>query len=154
MENFDMNATVTVRPLGQFETGFKLRTQQGSIAILPNTEVRLTRNEIANQVNYNNKLFCGTDRKGSHASLYIEDEATRRYLGFEDDEAKQNIITTEKVLEAFEIKSQKKFESAIRSIAVTEDEKQFVLKTISESEIDSYKKIEFCKEYCKFSLRG
>ena len=61
--------------------------------------VRVKREELADQISAGNRLLAGLDSYGSHATLYIDDEDTRKYLEFdsEDGKRKQNVINDEKV---------------------------------------------------------
>ena len=114
----------------------------------------MTMQEIVDQVSAGNRLF-GFDSYGSHATLYIEDEDTIKYLEFDSEDGKrtQDVISKDKVAKWFELKTQSAFEKNIRENVKTRAEKSFLLKAIKDLKLDSYEKIEFCKEYCKFSLR-
>ena len=93
---------------------------------------------------------------GSHATIIIEDEETRKYLEFDSEDGKrtQNVITKDKVLKWFDLKTDNAFEKNIRENVKTRAEKQYLLKVIKDLKIDAHSKIAFCQEYCKFSLRG
>ena len=152
--NFDTK--VTVRSIANWNTAFPNLTTTGGTTIAPHGTVRMRRDEIIAQVNAKNKLLAGLDEYGSHATLYIEDEDTRKYLEFdsEDGKRKQNVITKDKIIKLFELKTQSAFEKNIKENIKTRAEKQYLLQMIKELKLDSYEKIRFCELYCKFSLRG
>lgn len=156
MENLNMDEKVSVLNIAPWNVGFPNISSVGGTSFAPNARVRMRREEIISQVNSGNKLLAGLDEFGSHATLYIEDEGTRRYLEFDSEDGKrtQNVISKDKVAKWFELKTQKTFEKNIKENVITRAEKQFLLKTIKDLKLDSYEKIEFCKEYCKFSLRN
>jgi len=156
MENKELNMDekVQVINLAPWNVGFNNSTVPGASSFAPKAKLRLKREEIIYQVGAGNKLLAGLDDEGSHATLYIDDPATRVYLGFdsEDGKRKQNVISDEKVMKWFELKTQTAFEKNIRENVVTMAEKSFVLEAIRRLKLDSYEKITFCKEYCKFRL--
>lgn len=154
MIEINMDEKVTVINLAPWDVGFPNSIGRGDTCFSPSAKVRVKREEIVDQVSAGNKLF-GFDSYGSHATLYIDDEDTRKYLEFdsEDGKRKQVVINKEKVQKWFELKTQSAFEKNIKENVVTRAEKQFLLKAISDLKLDSYEKIEFCKKYCKFSLR-
>ena len=156
MENTELNMEekVTVVNLAPWNVGFNNATIPGATSFAPKAKVRLKRDEIAYQVSAGNKLLAGLDSYGSHATLFVDDEATRKFLEFdsEDGKRKQNVISDEKVQKWFELKTQSAFERNIKENVVTMAEKSFVLDAIKRLRLDSYEKISFCQEYCKFRL--
>ena len=154
MIEINMDEKVTVLNLAPWNVGFPNSVSRGDTCFAPSARVRVKREEIVDQVSAGNRLF-GFDSYGSHATLYIEDEDTRKYLEFdsEDGKRKQNVISKDKVAKWFELKTQSAFEKNIKENVKTRAEKSFLLKTIKDLKLDSYEKIEFCKKYCKFSLR-
>jgi len=155
MTEINMDEKVTVINLAPWDVGFPNFVGREDTSFAPNAKVRMKREEIADQVSAGNKLLGGFDSYGSHATLYIDDEETRKYLEFQSEDGKrtQNIISKEKVAKWFDLKTPSSFEKNIRENVKTRAEKQFLLKTIKDLKLDSYEKIEFCKEYCKFSLK-
>ena len=154
MIEINMDEKVTVLNLAPWNVGFPNSVSRRDTCFAPSARVRVKREEIVDQVSAGNRLF-GFDSYGSHATLYIEDEDTRKYLEFDSEDGKrtQNVISKDKVAKWFELKTQSAFEKNIRENVKTRAEKSFLLKAIKDLKLDSYEKIEFCKEYCKFSLR-
>lgn len=155
MAELNMDEKVTVINLAPWNVGFPNTVGRGDTCFAPSAKVRVKRDEISDQVSAGNKLF-GLDSEGSHATLYIDDTDTRKYLGFDSEDGKQTqkVISKDKVQKWFELKTQSAFEKNIKENVKTRAEKQFLLKSIKDLKLDSYEKIEFCKDYCKFSLRG
>lgn len=155
MKEINMDEKVSVFNIAPWEVGFPNSISRGDTMFAPSSRVRMKREEIVDQVNAGNKLIAGLDSFGSHATLIIEDEETRKFLEFDSEDGKrtQNVISKERVAKWFELKTQSAFEKNIKENVITRAEKQFLLKAIKDLKLDSYEKIEFCKEYCKFSLR-
>ncbi len=155
IKNLDMSKRVTISSIAPWNTGFPNKLSATDTIIQPLGRATVRREEIVEQVNSGNKLLCGiTDDIGSHATLYIEDEELRIYLGFDsaDGSRKQNVISDDKIKEWFDIKDNNKFEKAILENVITRAEKQYLLKAIERLGFDSYHKIEFCKQNCKFNI--
>lgn len=155
MIEINMDEKVTVVNLAPWNVGFPNSISRGDTVFAPSARVRVKREEIADQVSAGNRLLAGLDSFGSHATLYIDDEDTRKYLEFdsEDGKRKQNIISDEKVKKWFDLKTQSSFEKNIKENVVTRAEKAFLLNSIKRLKLDSHEKISFCQEYCKFRLR-
>ena len=155
MAEINMDEKVTVINLAPWNVSFPNNVGRGDTCFAPSAKVRVKRDEISDQVSAGNKLF-GLDSYGSHATLYIDDADTRKYLEFDSEDGKrtQNVISKDKVQKWFKLKTKTKKEKNIHENVITRAEKQFLLKAIKDLKLDSYEKIEFCKEYCKFSLRG
>ena len=153
MSEINLDKKVTIKNIAPWNVGFP-NVNGGDTTIAENGSTRIKVDEIVAQIQRNNKLF-GIDEYGSHATIYIEDEETRKYLEFdsEDGKRKQNIITTEKVKGWFELKTLSAFEKNIKSNVVTRAEKQYLLTLIDELKLNEYDKINFCQTYCKFKLR-
>lgn len=156
MSELNMDEKITVYNIAPWDVGFPNLTTHGDSTIAPSSKGRIRREEVIEQVNNRNKLIGGLDEYGSHATIIIEDTATRKYLEFDSEDGKrqQNVLTKEKVSKWFELKTQASFEKNIVENVITRAEKQYLLRMIKELKLDSYEKIEFCKQYCKFSLRG
>lgn len=153
MSEINLDKKVTIKNIAPWNVGFP-NVNGGDTTIAENGSTRIKVDEIVAQIQRNNKLF-GIDEYGSHATIYIEDEETRKYLEFdsEDGKRKQNIITTEKVKGWFELKTLSAFEKNIKANVVTRAEKQYLLTLIDELKLNEYDKISFCQTYCKFKLR-
>lgn len=156
MIEINMDEKVPVTNIAPWDVGFPNSVGRGETVFPPSATIRVKREELVDQVSAGNKLLTGFDTEGSHATLYIEDEDTRKFLEFdsEDGKRKQNVISKDKVSEWFALKTQSTFEKKIKENVRTRAEKQFLLKAIKDLKLDSFEKIQFCMEYCRFSLAG
>ena len=153
-KEFDLDKKITVRSIAEWNTGFRRSDNTADVTIMPKGTVRLTRNEVIAQCNSGNKLFLGTDSRGGHATLLIDDPETRVELGFESDDGtqKQACFSDELVKSIFGIDSQPAFEDAFKSAFVTRSEKIAVIEAIKRLGINDYRKIRFVERYTGFNL--
>ena len=147
-EEIRMEDKITLTSIAPWHTGFARILTVGDVAIAPHGVVRLSREEILAQGQSGNKLITGIDGMGSHATLYIEDEWTRKELGFDTDEKKQTVINKKLVKDMFDKKTLPAFKKAVEENIVTRAEKFSLLSIIKTLKINEYDKIAFCEEYC------
>lgn len=152
-KELNLDQKVTVKSIAAWITTFQRRAEGwGDITIMPHGNIRLSRNEIIAQVQSNNKLFCGIDGEGSHATLIIEDEATRREVGFEDDNRKQQVFSDDLVNQIFAAKSQNSFENELKRHIVTRAEKYSIIEAIKRLGINDFSKIRYVEEYTGYRV--
>lgn len=151
---FNMDKKVSVRNLAPWDVGFPNKTSHGDTLFSPSGTTRVRREEIIAQAESGNKLFNGIDDIGSHSTLFIDDDETRAYLGYdsEEEKRKQVVINDEDITSWFGLKTQKTFEKKVEDNVKTMAEKSYLLDAIKRLKFDSYEKISFCQEYCKFRL--
>lgn len=154
VEEIRMDEKITVSSIAPWLTGFRRLLTVGDVSVAPSGVIRLSREEVLAQGQSNNKLLTGVDGYGSHATLYIEDEWTRRELGFDSDEKKQTVLTKELVKTMFEKKTLPAFKRAVEENVVTRAEKFSLLSAIKALKINDYDKIAFCEEYCGAKLNA
>ncbi len=147
-EEIRMEDKITLTSIAPWLTGFNRMLSTGSVSIAPNGSVRLSREEVLAQGQSGNKLITGIDGMGSHATLYIEDEWTRKELGFDTDEKKQTVINKKLVKDMFDKKTLPTFKKVVEENIVTRAEKFSLLSIIKTLKINEYDKIAFCEEYC------
>lgn len=147
-EEIRMEDKVTVTSIAPWATGFRRILTVGDVSIAPNGQIRLSREEVLAQGQSNNKLITGIDGAGSHATLYIEDEWTRRELGFDTDNTKQVVVNKKLVKEIFDKKTLSAFKKSVEENIVTRAEKFSLLSMIKTLKINEYDKVAFCEEYC------
>lgn len=152
-EELNLDAKVTVKSIAGWDTGFARRLEFGDVTIVPNGSVRLSRNEIIAQVLGGNKLFTGVDGIGSHATLFIDDKATRREVEFESETTKQNVFSDSKVRELFDIKSLDSFKRRFKEEIYTRAEKFAVIEAIKRLALNDYSKIRFVEEYTGYKVQ-
>lgn len=144
---FEPERKVTVKSIANWTTGFKRIESNGDVTIPANGTIRLTASEIIAQIQNGNLLFTGTDERGSHATLYIDDKATRIEADFEDEEIDQKVITSESVKSLFS-KNKAAFEEALSDLVVTRAEKHAVIDIIKKEKLFSdYEKVRAVEDY-------
>lgn len=153
-KEFNMDKKVLVKNLAPWDVGFPNKAGYGDTLLAPSGTTRIKREEIVAQAESGNRLFNGIDDIGSHATLYIMDDETREYLGYDSasEQRKQGVIDDDKITTWFGLKTQKTFEKKIEENVKTMAEKSYLLDAIKRLKFDSFEKISFCQEYCKFRL--
>lgn len=151
-EDLNLDAKVTVKNLAGWDVTFaRLQDGHGDVVVVANGQQRLSRNEVIAQVNNNNKLFTGSDTVGSHATIYIDDAATRRWVGFEEEGKPQKVFTEKLVKDLFDM-SQAKYEAALPKYIRTRAEKYALIETIKKLRLNDYAKMVFASEYTGYKL--
>ena len=150
-DELNLDTKVTIKNLAGWDVSFPLKHEgYGGIKITKDGKQRLSRNEIQAQVNADNKLFVGKGN-GEHATIYIEDKATRKWLGFEDDNQPQKIFTDKLVEYLFDM-NQSDFESNLPVYIVTRAEKYALMEAIKRLEYNDYRKIVFASNYTGYKI--
>lgn len=158
MENtekeLNLEQKVTVRSIAPWTTGFQRVETIGDVTIPANGSVRLSRSEIIAQVQNGNVLFTGVDSRGSHATLYIEDEPTRIEVDFDIKEEKitQKVITVDAVKKLFEYKTLKTFEEKLKELILTRAEKHAIANIIRKEKINDHEKVKLVENYTGVSI--
>lgn len=158
MENtekeLNLEQKVTVRSIAPWTTGFQRVETIGDVTIPANGSVRLSRSEIIAQVQNGNVLFTGVDSRGSHATLYIEDEPTRIEVDFDIKEGKitQKVITVDAVKKLFEYKTMKTFEEKLKELVLTRAEKHAIANIIRKEKINDHEKVRVVENYIGVSI--
>lgn len=152
-KKYDLEKRVSVKNLANWTVTFARKGEnQGDVLIAKDGRAILTRNEIQAQIDSGNKLFIGEDGHGSHATIYIEDAATRKWVGFEDENHKQMILTDDVVLKLFDM-SNPEYESNIPVYVKTRAEKYALIETIRRLDLNDYRKIVFAEKYTGFKVQ-
>lgn len=154
VEELNLDTKVTVRNIAGWTVGFKrIADGYGDVTITPNGSTRLSRNEIISQIQDGNRLFIGIDEKGSHATLIIEDKATRMEVDFETDTNEQVLFSDDKVKSLFD-KTQNVFEKHFINEIKTRAEKYAAMQTIKKLKLNDYAKIRFAEKYTGYKLEN
>lgn len=148
IEPFSPEKKVTVRSIADWDTGFKRIESIGDVQIPANGSVRLSASEIVAQVQNGNTLFRGNDGCGSHATLYIDDKATRIEADFETEDTTQKFITNELVKQLFSEKLREEFEKGLRDLVVTRAERYTIINIIRKEKLfNDYEKVRAVEDY-------
>ena len=148
----DLDKSVVIYNIAGWDVTFALRNRTGDVLMTRKSKQRLPRNEIQSQIYNGNKLFAGTDGRGSHATIYIEDAATRQWLGFETSDEPQLIFTDEIARKLFAM-SQSEFERELPHYVVTRAEKYALNEAIERLGFNDYRKIVYASKYTDYPLR-
>ena len=151
-KELNFNQKVEVKNIAPWDVAFRAKVKPSDVLVKANSSTFLTAEEIIAQVQNDNRLFKGVDEIGSHATLIIDNADVREYLGFDEEDRKQNVLTYEKIKEWFKIKRLDSFMATIEANVKTRAEKKFLIKAIDDLDLDSYKKIDFCHKYCRGSI--
>lgn len=153
-KELDLEKKVTVRSIAPWTTGFQRIESNGDVTIPPEGTARIARSEIIAQVQNGNRLFCGTDNRGSHATLYIDDDVTRAEVDFDSPEEKrtQVVITSELVRKLFNYKTMKTFEEKLKEYVVTRAEKCAILQIIKKEKLNDFEKIRMVENYTGYKV--
>lgn len=156
VKELNLDAKITIRSIAAWDTAFKRIDTGADVLIKPRGTFRLPRSEVMAQVDGGNRLLAGTDGRGSHATLIIDDKPTLVELGFEsaDGEDKQLCFSDELVKEVFAIADQRTFEATFKEKFVTRSEFKAVMDAITRLGINDYRKIRFAEEHTGFHIDG
>lgn len=151
-DDIDLDKSVPIHNIAGWNVTFALRNQGGDMLLTKKSKQRLSRNEIQAQIYNGNKLIGGTDGSGSHATIYIDDKATRIWLGFETPDKPQRIFTDDVAKKLFNM-SQTEFEKELPNYVVTDDEKYALNEAIERLGINDYRKIIYASKYTGYPLK-
>lgn len=154
LEELNMEKKVTVRNIAGWPVGFRRIETIGDVTVPKEGTVRLTRSEIIAQIQSGNRLFNGIDSRGSHATLYIEDEPTRLEVDFDskEEKRKQVILDTDIVKKLFEYKTMKTFEDKLYEFVVTRAEKFAITQIVKKLKLNDHEKIRLIEEYTGYKV--
>lgn len=141
---------IMIRNLAPWEVAFRRILTTGDVVIPPFGKLSIDREEVMNQVYNGNNLIKGSfDEKGSHATIYIEDESTRVELEFDskDGKEKQLILDDEWFEKLFALKQLATFKKKLSESILTHAEKFRIIEYIKKNKVNDYDKIKAVEEY-------
>lgn len=137
----NLEEKISLKNLANWMVGFTKIESLGEINIAPNGSIRVSRGEIITQFDNGNRLLIGIG-KGKHATIFIDDEDTRKYLDID------SVLIDEKLVKLiFNIKRLDDFENKIKDTFVTRTEKIFLINCIKNCKFNDYNKVRFCESY-------
>lgn len=142
----NMEEKITLKNLANWMVGFNKIETNGEVNIKAGGSIRVTRAEVISQFENGNKLLRG-DGDGTHATIYIDDIATRNYLDITSE-----IIDKNMVKKIFEIKGLEDFRQEIKKTFTTQAEKVLLIKLIRECGFNDFNKIRECETLCGMSV--
>ena len=154
VKELNLEQKVTLKNIAGWTVGFKRIEGDGDVTIPPEGTTRLSRSEIIAQVQNGNRLLTGTDSRGSHATVYTDDVATRVELDFDipDENITQQVLTSDAVKKLFEYKTMKSFEDKLRQMVITRAEKYAILQIIKKEKFNDFEKIRAVENYTGFKM--
>lgn len=154
VKELNMEQKVTIRNIASWTVSFRRIETVGDVMIPANGSIRLPRSEIVAQVQNGNRLFTGIDYKGSHSTLYVEDEPTRIEVDFDNvaEKRAQAILTKDTVKKLYDYKTIKTFEEKLQETVVTRAEKYAIIEIIRKEKINDFEKNRIVENYTGFRI--
>jgi hypothetical protein len=151
--SLSIDEKILIKNLCEWNIYFKRINGVGDISLPPKTTIKIDRGEVISQVQTNNVFFVGSDGKGSHARIFIEDKPTRIECGFETEEKEQDVITESKVKEIFTAKNFNTFKKGIENIAKSHAEKVTLVNLVKKLNLNEYDKIKFIEAHTGMEIK-
>lgn len=141
-----MEEKITLRSIANWTVGFNKIESNGEVNINAGGSIRLPRAEVISQFENGNKLLRG-EGNGEHATIFIDDKATRDYL-----DIKAEFIDKNKLNAIFNISGLNDFRNAIKSTFKTKAEKALLIKLIRENNYNDFNKVRECEVHCNTTV--
>lgn len=145
-KSLSMEEKITLKNLANWMVGFNKIESNGEVNINAGGSVRVSRAEVISQYENGNKLLRG-DGDGTHATIYIDDKATRDYLDITSE-----LIDKNKVKKIFAINGLDDFRNEIYKTFTTQAEKVLLIKIIRECGFNDFNKIRECEALCGMTV--
>lgn len=145
-KSLSMEEKITLKNLANWMVGFNKIESNGEVNINAGGSVRVSRAEVISQYENGNKLLRG-DGDGTHATIYIDDKATRDYLDITSE-----LIDKDKVKKIFAINGLDDFRNEIYKTFTTQAEKVLLIKIIRECGFNDFNKIRECEVLCGMTV--
>lgn len=141
-----MEEKITLKNLANWMVGFNKIESNGEVNIKAGGSIRVSRAEVISQFENGNKLLRG-EGDGTHATIYIDDKATRDYLDITSE-----LIDKNKVKKIFAINGLDDFRNEIYKTFTTPAEKVLLIKIIRECGFNDFNKIRECEALCGMTV--
>lgn len=141
-----MEEKIMLKNLANWMVGFNKIESNGEVNINAGGSIRVPRAEVISQYENGNKLLRG-DGDGTHATIYIDDKATRDYLDITSE-----LIDKNKVKKIFAINGLDDFRNEIYKTFTTQAEKVLLIKIIRECGFNDFNKIRECEVLCGMTV--
>jgi hypothetical protein len=146
-----MNKKISVKNLTNVDTFFRCVERPFDAKVPKKNSALFTIGEILAQVYAGNPDFVGTDRKGSHASLYITDRDVRIETGFESADGKtvQEVVDEKAIIELFKTDKLDVFAENLKTKVLTIGEKQTLSDVLDSGKVNEHDKIEIAGKFLR-----
>lgn len=153
-KSLNLDEKVSVKNIANWKVGFTRIESIGDVTIQPNATMRLPRSEIIAQINSGNTLFNGIDGRGSHATLFIDDQPTRIEVDFDSEDGKsvQHCFSDDIVKRLFAF-NQVRFEEELPNYIRTRAEKYAIVEAIKRLHLNDYSKIRYIEKYTGYNVQ-
>ena len=145
-KSLSMEEKIMLKNLANWMVGFNKIESNGEVNINAGGSIRVPRAEVISQYENGNKLLRG-DGDGTHATIYIDDKATRDYLDITSE-----LIDKNKVKKIFAINGLDDFRNEIYKTFTTQAEKVLLIKIIRECGFNDFNKIRECEALCGMTV--
>ena len=144
MSEIHMNTRIRLINLAPWPVYFSRVNTLGDISIQQGGTFMIDREELLAQCYNNNPLFMGTDGKGSHATVVIDDVEFKKQFDFPED---QEVLTDERLEKIFQYKRIADFQKAIKNGVVRDYEAHRLIDFIKRKQVNDYNKVRFVEEF-------
>lgn len=150
----DINGKSKVINLCPWSVSWKRDTLTGDELLKANGTFYILNQEIESQVRNGNVYYNGTDGKGSHARVYIENPELREELEFDNKEEKrtQDILNDEKCEKLLSYKTLSAFEKNLVASVVCNHEMAKIMKYARSIKLNDYDKIKVLESHCNMTI--
>lgn len=141
-KEINMNDKSKLKNVRGCDVGWYKTTSSGETNIATGKTALVRNEEIVDQVENDNVFLCGTGN-GNHASVIIENEDLRKYLGFENQ-----IILTEKVCKMILAEADSvEFKVLLDNHVIMKHEKNTLLNYAIKNKFDSISRLELIRSH-------
>ena len=134
------NTRIKLTNLAPWAVSFSRLNHLGDVTIQPNGVIMIDRDEVEAQMYANNKMFVGTDGRGAHAQILIDDKTLREQFGFPEE---QDVLTDAVLNKLFAYKQQAAFERNVKEYVVRDYERHRLVDYIQRKKINDFAKVRF-----------
>lgn len=141
-KEINMNDKSKLKNVRSCDVGWYKTTSSGETTIASGKTAMVRNEEIVDQVENDNVFLCGTGN-GDHASVIIENEELRKYLGFEN----QTILTDKACKEILAETNTEKFKELLDKYVVLKHERSTLLNYALVNKFDSISRLEMIRNH-------
>ena len=142
------DARSPVKNMCSWPVSFTLPNSNASILLAANEKKQINNGELMSLADNQNVMFAGTG-EGNHARVYIENEAIRKYAGYdsEDGKKKQFILTDDECQKILDYKTISTFKKHLETDIVANHEKARIIQYARKVKLNDFDKIVLLEEH-------